>query len=100
MKNLKLIIEEKYSGRIGYSCLGIRHRDEEETFYLEKGDKVYIEQHPNNVMKPCPVCKGKGSNPRKLYPKSPWGRLTNSDTVSCRKCRGVGEVKAYKTKGG
>lgn len=39
-----LIIEEEWGGAITYRCKGMRHADEEETFFLKKGDKVYIER--------------------------------------------------------
>ena len=43
-KNLELIIEEKFGGQFTYGNMGMRHSEEEETFYLDKGDKVYIER--------------------------------------------------------
>ena len=38
----ELIIEERFGGSLTYANRGMRHRDEEEIFYLEKDDKVYI----------------------------------------------------------
>ena len=50
-KRLELLIEEKFGGQITYSCKGMRHRDEEETYYLEKGDKLYIKRRKNENRK-------------------------------------------------
>jgi hypothetical protein len=45
MRNKKeLIIEEHFGGQLRYANKGMRHEEEEETFYLKKGDKVYIER--------------------------------------------------------
>ena len=38
-----LVIESRFEGQIVYSNSGMRHSEEEETYYLKKGDKVYIE---------------------------------------------------------
>jgi len=43
----ELIIEEHFGGKIEYSCVGMRHADEIETYYLEKGDKVFIQRARN-----------------------------------------------------
>jgi hypothetical protein len=43
MKKKKLIITEHFQGKLVYSNTGMRHIDEEEIYYLEKGDKVYVE---------------------------------------------------------
>lgn len=43
-KKMELIVEEQFGGTIVYSNRGMRHKDEEETYYLEKGDKVYIQR--------------------------------------------------------
>ena len=40
----ELIIEEHFGGQFIYSNRGMRHQEEEETFYLKKGDRVYIKR--------------------------------------------------------
>jgi hypothetical protein len=40
----ELIIEEHFGGMIKYSCRGMRYADEIETYYFEKGDKVFIQR--------------------------------------------------------
>lgn len=40
----ELVIEEHFGGQFTYSNSGMRHEEEELTYYLEKGDKVYIER--------------------------------------------------------
>ena len=44
MRNYKreLVIEEHFGGQFTYGNSGMRHQEEEETHYLNKGDKVYI----------------------------------------------------------
>ena len=42
MVKRETIIEEKFGGKLVYSNKGMRHQDEEESFILEKGDKVII----------------------------------------------------------
>ena len=38
----EVIITESFGGTLQYNNSGMRHRDEEESFTLEKGDKVII----------------------------------------------------------
>jgi len=38
----ELVIDEYFGGQIVYGCMGMRHKEEEEVYYLDKGDKVYI----------------------------------------------------------
>ena len=40
----ELIITEHFGGQIRHSNIGMRSEDEVETYYLEKGDKIYIER--------------------------------------------------------
>jgi len=44
MGDKEIIIEEHFGGKIEYSCMGMRSDEEIETFYLEKGDKVFIQR--------------------------------------------------------
>ena len=43
-RKLELVIEERFGGQFTYGNIGMRHQEEEETFYLKKGDRVYIER--------------------------------------------------------
>ena len=39
---IEMVVDGKFSGSLNYGNSGMRHADEEETFYLDKGDTVYI----------------------------------------------------------
>jgi len=52
----EIIIEESFRGQIEYSNNGMRHSDEIEKFFLEKGDKVIIIRKPSQK---CPKEKVK-----------------------------------------